>query len=97
MQIAADQFHGVVVSRVDLQSVLPTEEEVSFTAYISPSGSIRGSLPKVLQLLGDPCCTTLNACLYLSQAPAFGCFHFYCQVRAHADGQTLGFGTYQAE
>ena len=94
MQIPADQLDRAVVSRVDLQSVLSTEEDVCFTANIAPFGTSRGSLAKVLQLPGDPRCSMLNACVDLSQAPVFGRFHFYCQVRTHADGQTLGFGAY---
>jgi hypothetical protein len=97
MQISADQFHGVAVTQVELKPVLPAKEDVGFSAHISPFGKRWGGLAKVLQLPSDPRCTTLNACLDLCQARAFGRVHFDCQVRAHADGQTLGFGTYQAE
>jgi hypothetical protein len=35
MEITANQFHRVLVSRVKLQSVLPAYEEMCFTANIS--------------------------------------------------------------
>jgi hypothetical protein len=48
MEITANQFHRVLVSRVKLQSVLSAQEEMCFTANISSDWRSRRGLAKVL-------------------------------------------------
>lgn len=51
MQITADQFHGVAVTQLELEPVLPAEEDVGFSAHISPFGKRWGGWRKCCNCL----------------------------------------------